>query len=808
MLYPIAYLALTSSLTVLLIVLGLAGQATLAAKLGIVQGALLATFYAFSANTRSLILQGHGSLTPDRLLAKRVFALPLLCLGSYLLCVYAADIPPSLALPLIMRRACEWLAEVRLCEIEVASDRAAARKVVIVQTAAILLTVAALLIAPAFALVALYAFALAPLVGTALRLDRAAFEPSRLRETLIGITPHIGSTAVIGVAIYLIRLLIFLLVDHETAGLLFTAFALGSFAATLFANVLGPTLALRRARAGTKGPSRAATAGGALLASAGMLIIAMAVALPSEQLVRPAFFWLALGLSLIGGAIMIRAQLIRLDLFDEQRSDLVFGPDVLRNLSLILGALAAYRLIGPPALAGLYLLDAILTWFFYASVYWARAEASTGRGWQTVLRAGIAAGLLFPLFIQLQGGVYSDPGALMIDSGGSLMKVPLPASLAAAFIGMVLLARYREATIAFGVVFFLFVGMVFATVITTHGSVDYESRKVLLLLQYLVPIFALVLGQMYLSGNDHLRICAQALLCVISAVVPLQLGLSLAEGESGLAHHLLLFTIYQHRQFVAVVFVFAYLLAAFVLWKDRRDRLWILALAPLMGFYAALSYSTLAFAFLAAGLAVLAATAANARAARVCLALALGAAALGFYLERGTYNFQEKYKIVWSTAPQPAAGAPSRADKAGDEQARSMTFELPRNVRQRLEDWALYARGIVESPRTALFGHAKPFDRAVATSAHNYYLDFIYNFGLLAFLPLLWLIAYTATLLWRVRGTLRRDLPLLGLAVVVVFLVVIDNDLKVTFRQPYPGLFGFFLWGLLLSRLTAPPRAG
>jgi len=806
-LYPIAYLALTSALTILLIVLGLAGQATLAAKLGIVQGALLATFYAFSANTRSLILQGHGDLTPDRLLAKRILALPLLCLGSYLLCVYAADIPPSLAVPLILRRACEWLAEVRLCEIEVASDRAAARKVVIVQAAAMLLAVAALVIAPALGLVALYAFALAPLVGTAVRLNRAAFEPSRLRETLIGVTPHIGSTAVIGVAIYLIRLLIFLLVDNETAGLLFTAFALGSFAATLFSNVLGPTLALRRARAGTKGSGRAATAGSVLLASAGMLIIAMAAAAPSELLVRPAFFWLALGLSLIGGAIMIRALLIRLDLFDEKRSDLLFGPDVLRNLSLILGALAAYRLIGPRSLAGLYLLDATLTWFFYASVYWARGEISTGRGWQTLLRAGIAAGLLFPLFIQLQGGVYSNPGALMIDSGGSLMKVPLPASLAAAFIGMVLLARYREATMSFGVVFFLFVGMVFATVITTHGSVDYESRKLVLLLQYLVPVFALVLGQMYLSGDDSLRVCAKALLGVISVVVPLQLGFSFAEGESGLAHHLLLFTIYQHRQFVAVVFVCAYLLAAFVLWKDRRDRSWILTLAPLMGFYSAMSYSTLAFVFLAGGLAVLAFAAAKTRSAHVCLALALGAAALGFYLERDNYNFQEKYTLVWPTAPQTAAGAPSDAVKAGDEQARSVTFELPRNVRQRLADWALYARGIVENPGTVLFGHAKPFDRAVSTNAHNYYLDFVYNFGLLAFLPLLWLIAHTANLLWRVRGTLRHDLPLLGLAVVVVFLVVIDNDLKVTFRQPYPGLFGFFLWGLLLSRLAAPARA-
>ena len=97
MLYPLAYLALTSSLTILLIVIGLFGRAELAAELGIVQGALLATFYAFSANTRSLILQGHGDLTPDRLLSKRVLALPLLCVGSYVLCVTAAGIAPALA---------------------------------------------------------------------------------------------------------------------------------------------------------------------------------------------------------------------------------------------------------------------------------------------------------------------------------------------------------------------------------------------------------------------------------------------------------------------------------------------------------------------------------------------------------------------------------------------------------------------------------------------------------------------------------------------------------------------------------------
>jgi len=142
------------------------------------------------------------------------------------------------------------------------------------------------------------------------------------------------------------------------------------------------------------------------------------------------------------------------------------------------------------------------------------------------------------------------------------------------------------------------------------------------------------------------------------------------------------------------------------------------------------------------------------------------------------------------------------------EQVTSVQTRIPLNVRPRLADWALYGRGTVESPQTLLFGHAKPVDRAVATSAHNYYLDFLYNFGLVALLPLLWLIAYTAVLLWRARGSLRGELPLLGLAMVVAFLVLIDNNFKVTFRQPYPGIFGFFLWGLLVSRLTASRSPG
>jgi hypothetical protein len=43
---------------------------------------------------------------------------------------------------------------------------------------------------------------------------------------------------------------------------------------------------------------------------------------------------------------------------------------------------------------------------------------------------------------------------------------------------------------------------------------------------------------------------------------------------------------------------------------------------------------------------------------------------------------------------------------------------------------------------------------------------------------------------------------LLGLALVVLFILFVDNSLKVGLRQPYPGIISFFLWGVLLSRLS------
>jgi hypothetical protein len=127
-----------------------------------------------------------------------------------------------------------------------------------------------------------------------------------------------------------------------------------------------------------------------------------------------------------------------------------------------------------------------------------------------------------------------------------------------------------------------------------------------------------------------------------------------------------------------------------------------------------------------------------------------------------------------------------------------------RNVAERFSDWRLFGLGIIESPKSFLFGHSRPIAREQRTSAHNFYLDFTYNFGALALLPLAALIAYTAALLWRRRREVMSSDTLFALAATVAFLVLLESNLKVSLRQPYPGIAIYFFWGLLLARLRNP----
>jgi hypothetical protein len=418
------------------------------------------------------------------------------------------------------------------------------------------------------------------------------------------------------------------------------------------------------------------------------------------------------------------------------------------------------------------------------------------------LQAVLSAGILFPLFFQLRGGIYHSPEAPVLDSGGSVMSLPLPISLLTCVAGIMLLARYGQAMLSLGTIFLLFVAMTLTSAVVSQGSVVDEARKFLLLFQFLIPAFALVLGQMFGGSQRVLSATAIGFAAVLGVLVPVQLAHSIGYGSSELRHDLWVFSIYQHSQYVPPVVVAACLVSLFALWHDRQARRALALLAAAVALYAASSYSTLAIAFVAAAAALFAVAGRRERGAQLC-ALVMVITCAGFLcINRDAYPLQAKFHATTADTEHRLSQAP-RADVNPE-----IVHAVPGPLQTRLSYWAVYAKGIVSSAESALFGHTQPVERSEAPSAHNYYLDFVYNFGVLAFLPFAWLVWYTLALLWRERARLR-ELPLLGLAAAVLFVLGLDNMFKVPLRQPYPGVFFFFLWGLLLAQLLerrARPR--
>lgn len=786
-LFPLAVLINAVSMTVLLIELSFTGQPALAADVGIVQGVTVALFYAFSANARSLVLNPAARVSVGNLLVGRLILLVPLSVVAWYLSVYLAHVAWSLALALILRRGVEWIGELHLSEMELRGHRKLAAQYLVLQIFLLLLLLGWTFSGTSLPMPGLFLWGLLPLLMSLGFIRHHLTAGSRLEAAWLQMLPHLGSSAVIGITVYVFRLLILLIVGKTVAGDLYAAFAIGGLLGSMFAQAIGPTILLHEVRGSATGfPTWLRVAVGLSLLSGAALFV-MATVRP-DQLVwtgKSGFFWMAAGLSLIGGAIMVTAQRVRLRLLQHHADKDVFGPDVLVNILVVGSVPYLFNLVGTEALASLYLISSVVALIFYYSAdkcadLWAKKILS----WDEPMRSMIALLLLVPIFFQLGGAIFRDP-SYYFDTGRLLTRLPVPLSVLACYGGIVLLGGYAWARLTLTTIFLTFTLMLMSSVILTHEQSGQEQAKLILLIQFLLPMFALVLGQLFGVKDGAKSVLGKMFLYALAVLVPAQLAATWLRVQVVLSPYLYLFSVYQHLQYVPLMFVTAYLVALFSLWEESRYRMALLSLGATMGIYVAASTSNLAIGLLIAG--VLGFTAYEKRRGRIargvlvlCVLVLVSFSSYFWIATSKSVIFHEKLRGV------PVGG---------------MEATAPQNITQRIAYWKFYTGEVLDSVKTAALGHAKPPDRTQYPSAHNYYLDFAYNFGLIALLPLLWLIALTLIGVYRNWGVISASLPLLGLAAIVFFLILVDNSLKVGMRQPYPGILTFFLWGVLLTKL-------
>lgn len=808
--FPAAFMANTFAMMLVMIGLSVFGRPELAADFGLVHGATVALFYSFSGNARSLILGEAKEIKSAEILRLRcLMVLPLSAI-AFILSVGVVGSGWLFVLLLVGRRATEWLAEVFLSEQELHHRKRPALLFFVGQGVLSLLLLLALVDGGGIVIPMTLIWAASPLFGCInARLTRqCATKDIRLFRTLKLLLPHFGSTAVIGVSVYVFRLFILLVAGTQVAGDLFAAFAMGGILGAVFAQALGPTM-VRRERGVDNGGRLSKLFGLAMLVSAALgLMLLATVGFNPEWLTwtqKTTLFWLAVGCSLLGGVVTVLAQRIRLRMLQDGGGGDVFGSDMLANILLITSIPFFFYGAGPESLAVLYLFGAVLSLGFYASerdgLLSGRLNMSRIHGkW---LLYTLAVVLLVPLFFQLAGGLYRSDFNYF-GSGGSLALLPIPLSVLACYGGIVLLGKYSQVRLSLISLFFVFMGMLLTTGLLAASEGGYEQSKLILLVQFMLPMFALVLGQQFGNRSLSADVLAKVILFLLMIVVSLQLMSTVIVGGGYLSPSLFVFSVYQHLQYVPVLFVGMFMIAVFGLWDHSKLRPYFLMLAMLMGLYVALSVSMLAMGFWVAGTLGFAIhkfiLKQSSKAAVSLFLVASVSLFLGFIYMINADLVREKFGFLYAVdgGLRDLLGGIVGDSLVPEPQNTALESQ---NIGERLVYWRFYFDGVTESWRAFLLGHVQVPDRNLYPSAHNYYLDFSYNFGFVALLPLLALVGFTLFTVLRYFSALWRGSYELGLAGVVIFLLMVDNLFKVGMRQPYPGIVTFFFWGVLLAVL-------
>lgn len=422
--------------------------------------------------------------------------------------------------------------------------------------------------------------------------------------------------------------------------------------------------------------------------------------------------------------------------------------------------------------------------------------------------------IFFPIFFQLTLNLYTDSSTLIKSSGG-ITRLPIPFSVPACFLGLLLFGGFRKASLLWIFVFSSFFLMIFTSIVVSGNAVTIDKWK-LLLFQYLPPMFVFILGYCVESKEEQKTSAVEkGILLSVGSIVLLQLLstwlyrdsffappshypsiINYLQARSAALHDkVFFFSIYQHLQYVPCVLISAFFIALYSLWGERKTRYILFLLTPFVGVYSIASTSKLALGCYLIGLFSFAfyfCKKNNLILLILLLILSLlfstGYFLLGSKTDKGDNILNKKFYFL------PVKNKAS-LNTDGLKQNES--------VSGRLEYWRFYINHITDSAHSFFFGHPEQPDIKKIPSAHNYYLDFIYNFGFLAFLPLLLAAIATIGLIILNLKLIYTSPSLLGLTFSVLFLLFADNSLKVGMRQMYLGIASFFLWGLLLNRLQS-----
>lgn len=786
--FPLAFMSNSLAMTALLIVVGLAGLSELASDIAITQGITLALLSSLSANARNLILNHVNPIKASQLLWYRlILLLPLIAIAYWLSLI--SDVNPQLAFILLLRKSIEWLDEIFLSEMERLNQSKKALYYLIMQSFLLIVALIWMLAKMPFPLLGLLIWAFLPLTLSGKFYLQIGKSTSNITLDLFKkIYPHIGSTAIIGITVYVFRLVMIDLLGKPTAGDLFVAFAIGGVLGSVVANAFGPSMVFAQ-----KASRAYAFPRGLKLLTIVFLISGISIIIFSpviSLLDKSRFFWTAVGLSMIGAIPMISAQLTRHRLLQGHHDHDLFGPDVLMNVILVGLIPLVYYLLGIEFITSMYLLSSIMAWGFYRS--YEAYESGHSANWIKTfkyIKPILACLLILPIFFLLNSGIFTDPDPLF-NTHRKISQLPLPLSVLANFGILLGIGAFSRARISFTFIFFCFALITISTIVSVPANSYTQQMKFVQMAQFILPMFALITGQFFESGGRQILCTFEKIFFyAIFFVVSLQIISTWLQGSQSLIPSVYVFSIYQYLHYVPVMLIVSYMFIFERLWQESsRPKLLLLWL--LLAIYSILSGSFfVVFTFLMS--------------------------LIAYIIFFGKFRTHKNLKLFFTSIALIVVTLTWQPSRNGNDQSISDSshiqsdkqvstlFKAQYNLEQKLSNWTSNLALITYNSQTLWVGFTKTSDHPQSGKPHNYYIDFLYNFGLIGITPILLLIAFTFYQVFIKFQSIMNNTSLLFPLLSLSFLLLVENSFYPGLKQPYSGTLSFFLWGIFLSRLIS-----
>ncbi len=800
LIFPFAYSLNMFTMTLVLIFTGLIGESELAADIAIVQAATLVVFMAFSTNSRNIILSNSETISLSNLLRFRLLFMIPLAVGSFYISKGFIELDSWVVIFLILRRSLEWLAELNISDKELKGDKTYAFNYSVIQIFTVFALLSSILIGNGTSIyITLFLWALSPGYQLFQFIIKENTVTKKNNLSLRSFFPHLGSSWIIAISMYVFRLLIILLAGKSLAGLMFSAYAIGGMISSVFTYAIGPTLISNTINIKTNQIINIFFLG---LLFLGGLVVLCGYWFNSYLGFDSSLYLSAIGMSLAGGGFMLMAQKKRMQILQIDKNS-VFVEDVICNVVLISAVPLLYFMFQEFALTILFLASGIITSivFMFPGIKKKRMNDSVQvlpfKILSSVNRENVQALIIFllafPIFFQFSESIIFNSKELFFNSEGSLSKLPLPFSLIACFFGILFLTKHGSCYRSALTVFSFFTCMILSMLVTTDSG-DISVGKILLLIQFVLPMFGLLLGESYVEPTKKYYSLESVFLYVIAIIIPVEVIATIIQNTGILTPYIYVFSIYQHVQYVPVIFVCLFYLAVLKLHDDKYLRFLILFLTPFLFAYVVFSYSSLALVLLSVFfIHVLFLYILKLKIKYILMILSLLIISIFITL----FTLHDYIYYVWGQKYGHIFDAFQHYLYDGTRL--SLIDLLPVNLTDRITIWLYYWNNISQDMNSFFFGSDLVVDKKIAASAHNYFLDLIHSFGFVSLIPILVLIFMTIKK--SIKEIWKSDVTLFGLFIIVVYLIIVDNFFKVGMRQPYPGIIMFFLWGVLLNRL-------